>query len=206
VRPPRLVAAVTVGLVLSVVTACGAPGSTRTSEIDPTDVPYRLLEQPADPARAATGSDVPGELVSTPVYLLARDGVLLEPVAAQVAPGTPEELAREALARLQDGPTELERSEGLGSALGASVGLTLVGVRDGTARVEVELTAGELAADQLPLALGQVVLTLTAVGGIDRVQLVSDGEAVEMALPGGKLTTDPVGAADYESLTLPEDG
>ena len=81
-----------------------------------------------------------------------------------------------------------------------------MGVRDGTARVEVELTAGELAADQLPLALGQLVLTLTAVEGIDRVQLVSDGEPVEMALPGGKLTTAPVSADDYVSLTVVGDG
>ena len=49
--------------------------------------------------------------------------------------------------------------------LGTAVTLSLDDLRGGTARVEVELTAGELAADQVPLALGQVVLTLTAVPG-----------------------------------------
>lgn len=39
-------------------------------------------------------------------------------------------------------------------------------------------------AEQVPLALGQVVLALTAVRGIDAVQPVSaEGHLVEMALP-----------------------
>jgi spore germination protein GerM len=201
----RTAVARTVGaaLVAVLATGCGSPGSTTPVRIEPTEVPYGLLDAPTDPlAAAATGSDVPDARPSTPVFLLGPDGTVLQPAPAAVAGGAPEQVAAQVLDRLESGPTDAELAEGLGSNLGA-VGLSLEGIEDGTARVEVELTAGDIAADQVPFALGQVVLTLTAVDGIDRVQIVSGGEPVEMALPGGALTTAPVTAADYEPLTVP---
>lgn len=182
---------------------CGAPGSTRPASIDPAEVPYGLLEPSADPLTAVTEPGVPDPRPSTPVYLLGQDGTVLVPIPTAVTAGPPEQVAQEALARLDAGPDDAERAQGLGSVLGAAVTLSLKGIEDGTALVEVELTSRDIAADQVPFALGQVVLTLTAVEGIDRVQIVSGGEPVEMALPGGKLTTAPVTAADYESLTVP---
>jgi len=196
--------AVLVAALLAVsVAGCGAPGSTSATRIEATEVPYGLLEPSVDPLVAGTDPDLPDPGPSTPVYLLGPDGTVLEPAPTAVTAGTPEQVAEQALARLEAGPTDAERDQGLASALGAAVGLSLEGIDDGTARVEVEITAGDLAADQVPLALGQVVLTLTAVEGIQRVQIVSAGEPVEMVLPGGRLTTEPVTAADYDVLTVP---
>ncbi len=190
-----------VSVVVAVWTAgCGSLGSTTLTDIDPQQVPYDLLAPPADPVAATSELDLPGTQALTPVFLVASTGGLLEAAPTPVEPGAPADVAREALARLAAGPTEDERSQGLGTVLGAAVVLSLDELRGGTARVEVELTAGEIAADQLPLALGQVVLTLTSVPGIERVQLVSGGEPVEMALPGGRLSTEPVTADDYAEL------
>ncbi len=190
-------------LVVVCASGCGSLGSTTVTDIDPQEVPYGLLDVPTEPLTAGSELSTPGTQAVTPVFLLAREGGLLESSPTGVETGTPADVAREALARLEAGPTEDERSQGLGTVLGTAVTLSLDDLRGGTARVEVELTAGELAADQVPLALGQVVLTLTAVPGIERVQLVSGGEPVEMALPGGRLTTDPVTADDYAELVVP---
>jgi hypothetical protein len=209
VPPATAVFATLVALVVLVGgTGCSAPGSSPAAEIDPSEVPYGLLDpQPVpDPLAAANGSDVPDARPSTPVYLLGPDGASLQPAPAAVDAGPPAQVAAQALEHLETGPTDSERAQGLGSALGAAVGLSLAGLRDGTARVEVELTAGDIAADQVPLALGQVVLTLTAVQGVDRVQIVSDGAPVEMALPGGQLTTAPVSAEHYLVLVAPAAG
>lgn len=199
-RATRCLAAAVLVAVLAALAGCGAPRSTAPAAIPASEVPYRLLE-PAEAPLAASSQGV-GTGRTTPVYLLDEAGTLVLAPAA-VTDGTTVDVAEQALARLQAGPTEEERRSGLESALGAVVRLDLVSVDDGTAQVEVRLTGGDLAADQVPLALGQVVLTLTSVPGIDGVQLVSDGDPVEMALPGGVRTTDPVSAADYEVLTEP---
>ena len=190
-------------LVVACASGCSSLGSTAVTDIDPQEVPYGLLDVPTEPLTADAEPDAPDAQAVTPIFLLAREGGLLEASPTGVEAGTPADVAREALARLEAGPTDDERSQGLGTVLGTAVTLSLDGLRGGTARVEVELTAGELAADQVPLALGQVVLTLTALPGIERVQLVSGGEPVEMALPGGRLTTDPVTADDYAELVAP---
>ncbi len=201
--PAGVLVGVLVGaLVGALLAGCGAPGSTRPAEIEPSEVPYGLLSPAVDPLVASSEGDVPEQVATTPVYLLGEGGVLLA-APTPVEPGSSTQMAEQALSRLQAGPTDEERAAGLASALGAAVDLSLVSIDVGTARVEVRLNAGELAADQVPLALGQVVLTLTSVAGIESVQLVNDGDPVEMALPGGVLTTAPVTAADYQELAEP---
>ncbi len=199
-RVSRSLAGAVLLAALTGLAGCGAPRSTEPAAIPASEVPYRLLD-PADVPLVASAQGV-GTGRSTPVYLLDQAGTLV-PAPTAVADGPTVEVAEQALARLQAGPTDTERATGLASALGAVVRLALVSVDDGTAQVEVRLTAGDLAADQVPLALGQVVLTLTSVPGIDGVQLVSDGDPVEMALPGGVRTIGPVSATDYEVLTQP---
>lgn len=189
-------------LAAALLAGCGAPGSSRPAEIEPSEVPYQLLRPSVDPLAASSEPDLLEEVATTPVYLLG-EGAVLVAADTPVQPGSSTQLAEQALSRLQAGPTDDERDAGLASALGAAVRLALVSIQDGTARVEVRLTAGDIAADQVPLALGQVVLTLTSVPGIQDVQLVNDGEPVEMALPGGRRTVDPVTAADYQELTGP---
>ncbi len=190
---------VLVATVLLAVTGCGTPPPGQVRHVDPSEVPYALLSPaPTDePDQAELSTTL---ATTTAVYLVAEEN-RLEALPEPVQPGTAAAVAEQALALLAAGPTEVERESGFASALGRGADLTLGDVQRGTATVEVDL-AGNPAADQLPLVVGQVVLTLTSIEGIDRVLLVQDGDPVEMALPGGARTNEPVSADDYQALLV----
>ena len=80
--------------------------------------------------------------------------------------------------------------------------LELVDVFDDVAHVEFD-PATSLTADRLPLAMGQLVLTVTSAPGIEAVQVRAVGDTIEVPLPGGALTDRPVTADDY-AIFLPE--
>ena len=50
------------------------------------------------------------------------------------------------------------------------------------------------------MAVGQIVFTVTSVDDVDRVQLLRDGRTIEVPLPVGARTAEPVGPSDYLSL------
>jgi spore germination protein GerM len=106
------------------------------------------------------------------------------------------------LGYLTAGPTDGARAAGRSTALPPESRLSLVGLTAGTAEVEVDPETG-ISADRLPVAIGQVVLTVTSAPGVSAVALVSDGAPVQVPLPGGALTGEPVTAQDYASL-LPD--
>lgn len=178
---------------------CGAPPPGQIRHVEPSQVPYALLSpaQTEEPDQAELSTML---AATTPVYFVVQEN-RLEAVDEPVQPGSVAEVAEQALELLADGPTEAERESGYASALGRRADLTLDDVRGGTATVEVDLT-GDPAADQLPLVVGQIVLTLASIDGVDRVLLVQDGDPVEMALPGGARTNEPVGADDYRGLLV----
>jgi hypothetical protein len=195
-------AAGTAVLAASVATAaaCGVPQDDSPRTLPAEDVPYDLLS----PSAAATPTPSPtGPRLTVPrIYLLdSTDQLVARPLSLNATGLEPVE--RALLDALSAGPTEDQRSEGLGTALGPGVGLTLVDVVDGTARVTVTPSESTPSADRLPLAVGQVVLTLTSVDGVDAVQIVRDGQPVPAPLPGGEQTSDPLTAADYASLVTP---
>lgn len=179
---------------------CGAPPPDTVRPIDPTAVPYALLSPaPADEQPV----ELDGQVKTTPrLYLVdPRDRLVTVPVTVD-ATGL-EAVARQLLDQLDDGPTESQRQTGLASALGPGTVLSLTEITAGTARVDLALSRRDPAADRLPLATGQIVLSLTSVAGIERVQLFRDGQALEIALPGGARTTAPVTAEDYHQLVAP---
>lgn len=182
---------------VGVLAACGVPQDGATRRVDPGEVPYRLLE--AAPAPSASPL-VTGPVVTVPrVYLVDRGARLVaqpQPLDARGLVPVVDAL----LARLVAGPSEQQRDIGLGSALGPGVGLRLVDVSGGVARIEVAPSPQRPPADRLPIAVGQVVLTVTSVEGVDRVVLLQRGVPVEVPLPGGELTADPVEAGDYAGL------
>lgn len=194
-----VVAAVVVsGLLL---TGCGAPPEGTVRPIEPTAVPYALLS-PAPAEEPPVELD--GQVKTTPrLYLVdSEDRLVAVPVTVD-ATGL-EAVARQLLDQLDDGPTESQRQTGLASALGPGTVLTLTEISGGTARVDLALSSRDPAADRLPLATGQIVLSLTSVAGIERVQLFRDGQELEIALPGGARTTAPVTAEDYNQLVAPD--
>lgn len=188
------------GAVLVVGTAaaggCGVPA--RTSAEVVTAVPYDLGRRPSEPGPA---SDPPSQLPSSATSKVwwVRGDALVPASAPPEAPSTPA-TARRSIDRLAGGPNEAERGQGLSTALGPDVRLSLAGVWQGRATVDIGSDDQASGAGQLPLAVGQLVLTLTSIPGIDEVVLTAAGEPVEAPLPGGVLTGRPLTARDYAYL------
>ncbi|WP_432483933.1 GerMN domain-containing protein [Kineococcus esterisolvens] len=187
----------------AVLAACGAPSDGQVREIGPTDVPYGLMEPAPVPSADSSTTAAPSD--GPRVYFLQDDRLLAVPLGrgGTAGTGTPARLG-DLLDRLSAGPGQQERADGLSSALGPDVRLSAVDVADGTARVSVEGLAQNIAADRLPLAVGQVVLTATTAPGVLSVLLLRDGEVLEVPLPGGERTAGPVTAGDYAALVGPD--
>lgn len=191
-RGARIVAAVVASFALL---ACGAPTGSPARTVG--TVPYDLTAPPATASPATTPTVSQG-----PQVYLVRDEVLLAvspvPRGADVR-GT----AARALQQLAEGPTDQNRAVGMSTALGPEIRLSLVDLDNG--RATVDILAGQQApgAGRLPLAVGQVVLTLTSIEGVDEVVLTSGGTRIAAPLPGGALTDRPLTARDYTELTMP---
>ena len=192
--------AVIVVLLMLALTACGVPrdGTTRTVQSD--KVPYNLLAP--TPARSANPTVTDRPVTVPQLFFVDADDQLV-PQAQPLAASGVEPVVRGLLQRLSAGPTELERGRGLSSALGPGVKLRLVGLSEGLATIEVSPSEPAPAADRLPVAVGQIVLTVASVDGVDFVRFVQHGVGIEAPLPGGARTAQPVGASDYVSLLAP---
>jgi hypothetical protein len=179
--------------------ACGVPGDGHVRRVDGDTVPYHLL-QADSPSRGPTNDASVPRLVPV-VFWLLDDDRLAPAAAGGYCTDPTEELVMRQLAELAAGPGADVLSAGGSSALPPAPDLRLVSIVGGTARVEMDPSTS-ISADRLPLAVGQVVLSLTATRGIERVTFLSSGEPVQVPLPGGALTTDAVSASDYTSLLL----
>jgi hypothetical protein len=198
VRPLALLGATTIALALCA--GCGLPDEGTGRAIGAEDVPYELLSPTPEPKQTPT---VSGPEVTTPeVYLLDTQDRLV-PVPLLVDAGSVGAVARQVLTDLEDGPSAEQREQGLSSPLTAGVELRLERVTGATVEVEVAQALHRPSADQLPLVVGQIVLSLTSIEGLDAVVLLSDGEPVEAPLPGGVRTRTPVTRADYTALLAP---
>ena len=225
-RPLALLCSLPLSLVL-LLAGCGVPG-TSTERVEASEVPFGLLDPAAGdgasvpgpaggPGRgadaAAAAADLAARLPST--YLLdAGDALVAVPFessrpgapAAATAPAGDEGaavLARVLLQRLVAGPDAGQREGGLSTELGPGVPAALVDVVDGTARVALRQPDRDRAADRLSLAIGQVVLTVTSVPGVERVQLLRDGVPTAVPLPDGARSGAPVTALEYAVLLAP---
>ncbi len=179
------------------IASCGVPENGSTRAVPDDDVPYRLLRSPA----VASPTPPPeGKEVTVPqIFLVDPDGHLV-PKALQVPVDSPQKVADAALLALAAGPTNTQRASGLSTALGPDVRVRLVKLAEGTAHVSLDVPENGVSADRLPLATGQVVLTAVSVQGVNRVQLIRNGQPIGAPLPGGEQTTEPLVASDYSSL------
>lgn len=192
----RLVSVTTIVLLAS---SCGLPGGGSPTVVADDTVPYGLLREAGQ--TDSSGTSV-GGLAAVPVVFWLSGHRLLPEAAGLACDEPAESLVRGLLDVLADGPSEEARASGLSSPLSAGSVLELVGIRGGT--VEVALNPGpSLGAEQLPLAVGQIVLTLTSAPTVDDVELVRDGQPLQVPLPDGALTDGPVSASDYFEL-LPQ--
>jgi hypothetical protein len=179
-------------------TGCARPDPGISRSIEPTAVPYALLS----PAPAEQPPpELNGQEKTTPRMYLVDAEDRLVPVPVTLDATGLEAVVRQLLDQLDNGPSESQRQQGLSSALSPQTALQLRQMRGRTADVSITFPGKDPSADRLPFAIGQVVLSLTSVAGVERVQLFRDGEALELALPGGARTSLPVTADDYASLT-----
>ena len=180
-------------LVAGLAAACGVP--TQGPPVTITRVPYDLTQpRPSDRSTPApTGTERPY------VYMVRNDALV--PVKASATdPGDPARAISEVLAQLAEGPSEADRSAGLSTALGPDTGFRLAGFDAGVARIDIAAGEQVPSPSRVPLAVAQVVLSVTSVPGVDSVLISRDGTPVELPLPGGALTAAPVTGRDYAAL------
>jgi spore germination protein GerM len=168
-------------------------------EVDDDTVPYHLLEPSLTPARPPLPEEQPGRV---PVVFWLDGERLVPEGTGDSCSAAPGELVQRLLSALAAGPSDEARATGESSAIPPDSGLELVGTDGDTAEVDIEPETS-ISAERLPLAVGQIVLTVTSAPTVDAVVLLSDGESVQVPLPGGALTDGPVTAEDYTPL-LPD--
>jgi len=182
--------------VLLLVPSCGLPGDGSVRTVDEDAVPYRLLDR----GTPSGGTPRDDQLASVPlVFWLVDDDVLVPAAASVSCDGQPRAIVERLLGELAAGPTGDARADGRATAIPPESGLGLLEITEATAEVEVD-PESEISADRLPVAVGQIVLSVTSAPGVEAVALVSGGEPVQVPLPGGALTSGPVTPSDYASL------
>jgi Sporulation and spore germination len=189
-------AAAAVGLAVALA-GCGVPTGDPARTIPAAEVPPALTTPSPEP----TASPVP-ELASAPVYLVASDEHLVAAAREVSGSGTAERLEG-LLAELAAGPTAAERDEQLSTALPPDTELTVTDVSGTTATIDLGGSAQAPSGLASRRATAQLVLTATAVPGVESVVLTVDGERVDAPLPSGELTSRPLRAEDYVPLTAP---
>lgn len=195
--PHRLRAAAALTLLALATSSCGLPAGGSATRVADDSVPYRLLETTSGAPGATDESEVPEHL---PVVFWVDDHDRLVPEASEqlcAEDATPS--IRRLLEDLAAGPSYGARSDGRSTTLPPESTLALIAVSGGTAEVEFDPETS-ISPDRLPIAVGQIVLTVASAPGIDAVTLVSDGAPVQMPLPGGALADGPVTAESYAGL------
>jgi hypothetical protein len=183
-------AALAVALAMAAVVV-GSTSSTRAVAAEPVPAPTAVVPtpEPQPPSKAVRVYFVQGEQFA--------------PVERRVDTAEPDAVARRAVEWLLDGPNAAERRRGIETALPAGTTLRSLGVETGTAIVELHAvptipTAGDVTIR--PARAAQIVYTLTALPGVERVLIKVDG--IERAtFVGSKLHVR--GPLDEADLTRP---
>jgi hypothetical protein len=180
--------------VICALAGCGAPTSGQVTQL--TAVPYDLMSPPT-----AASTEAPVEPEARPLVYLVREDVLVPVRASGVAGNDVATTLSALLAELTEGPDEEARDQGLSSALGPDAVITPDRLEGTRAVIDVQPGAQAPTAGRLPLAIGQIVLTVVSVPGVESVVFTAKGEPIQAPLPGGELTDRPLVASDYTVLT-----
>ncbi|MGH9036256.1 MAG: GerMN domain-containing protein [Acidimicrobiia bacterium] len=168
--------------------ACGvSPGA---PEILPGGVVTPAVPPP--PEVAATG---PSASLRPARIFLVTGGQLIDVPRSMPAPGL-----EGTLRLLLEGPTAAEISAGVRSAIAAGTQLRSATLEAGIAVVDLSRAFLDLGGEEQILAVAQLVLTATAVAGVDSVRFALDGEDLEVPRADGTLVGGPLTAGDYAPL------
>lgn len=144
---------------------------------------------------------IPGKEVRTAVFFADAKGQHLIPEELLIAPGNPGPQATEMFERLLAGPTEPHLRRALPGGLKL---LEPVTVEGGLARVNLSGELLNLKEPAVDLAMGSLLLSLTEIGGIDRVQFLVDGET-KSSLGDGYPIDQPLGRPFYGDMAFTPD-
>jgi spore germination protein GerM len=191
-RPRLAIAGIAVcGLVVG----CSVPSQDSPTIIEPTSVPFGLLDQgrtePAPPVAADTGE-------AATVYFV--NSKALVGVRRDMHEGSTRRRLVTVVADLASGPTTTEQARGLATAVPPGLRLKVVSVVDSQATIDLSGQSVGGTAAESPLTIAQIVLSVTSLSGVDEVQLTRDHQRFEAPLADGSLTTAPLRADDYQDL------
>ncbi|SFC48897.1 Sporulation and spore germination [Nocardioides terrae] len=137
------------------------------------------------------------------LYWIDPEQRLVARIPGRYCVGSPAQLVEEILDQLAAGPSERDRAAGLGSALPSRRWVDLATLDGDLAVLRVTPDAA-IGANRVTLAAAQVVLAVTSIAGISRVELVHDDDALQVPLPDGELADGPLTASAYlETLAVP---
>ena len=199
--------------------ACGIPDNGQVSAIQDKDL--RQLGDTIPATSTSTSTTLPITIEPTTsttaidtVTTIATEDVTLYFISGGQLKGYPRPLVKPATANsvltaLQQGPPPGDPGVGIRSAVPTKLE-ALIGVKEDDSGVAtIDLPPGFF--EQIPqedqlLAIGQIVLTITEVGGIGQVLFVQSGAPLPVPRRGGGGLTngsEPLARRDYEELLNP---
>ncbi|MFI5693922.1 GerMN domain-containing protein [Kribbella sp. NPDC051586] len=186
--------AVLVSAVL-VLAGCGVPVQSEPVPIASRAIPTRLQ----DPTRPSPAAPTPTVGKAAIQVNFVRDDKLIT-LVREAPTTTPADRLTAVVDTLLAGPTDREQAGGITTALPPDLSLRIVEVQGSRAVLELSGQTDGRSATENVLAVGQIVLSLTALPSIDQVTFARDGVPIEALLADGALTTAPLTASDYETL------
>lgn len=181
-----------------VVGGCGIRPDGEPRDLAADDVPYGLLDE-APPAPRAPNPTVAGGSADVAVYFVLGDA--LSPATRSVArPATPGRV----VAALLEGPTDPETASGLRSAIDPATRVTVSSPSPELAVVDLSADFVAAPSAEQRLAIAQIVYTVTAIQGVRGVRFRIGGGPVDVPLPDGTSTSEPVSRDAFPSLAPPE--
>lgn len=186
-RRAALAGALVLAVLVSALASCGISSEPDANRIEPTDVPFGLLDDKATTTSVEAGR-------TAEVYLLTKDKLLA------VDRSVPDDASlSDLLSLLIAGPTEVEQSLGITSAVPAG---TIASVRTsrGTAKVDLTPAFGDIRSGEQLLALAQIVYTLTGQPGIGGVRFSVKGKKATVPLSDGTNSDEALSRDDFEAL------
>lgn len=169
---------------------CGLPHEHQPQGIDPSRVPFDLLQSRQPTAQPPRRGPV------TPLYFVHGRRLVAVPTHVRGLP-----VATDILRQLLVGPTTARIRAGDATLIPPRTSLLALRVLGGTASVNLSraFVQNSGSSDQV-LAVAQIVYTLTARPPIKRVSFAIEGRAIEVPDARGRLSAKPRSRSDYRSL------
>jgi spore germination protein GerM len=205
-------------VLIAVLVACGIPDNGQVSTIQDKDL--RQLGDTIPTTTTTTSTTVPVTLEPTTTTTaldtattIAQEDVTLYFISGGQLKGYPRALARPAttnpvLEALQEGPPSGDLGVGIRSAVPSKERALIRATEDGSGVATIALPPGFFEQtppeDQL-LAIGQIVLTVTEVGGVGQVLFTQNGQPLAVPRRSGGMTdgNEKLAHRDYEELLNP---